>query len=348
MGSSRERDPEHDGRSRHRRSYSSRSRRASSSSSSSATSETDEPTQDSRMILSFARARLTSPSTISNLTCLTSTTNKSSSSSGSNSTVTQASVTRRSSSTKKPDATVAPLSPAVPDAPNVFAYLDTAESVADQDEGPEVEEYSKPASWMPNHLQRCYAESALPVHMLQDHPSSSSSTNSSHNGDDNLSERHHDVDTDRTTPEGSVEGSVGDQGEVQRQDDDEKAESDPEAETSHADDTSAKIASQMAAAQHRQSIHGHVHQFGTSDMRPGQANRPHISSTALMSPHPQQQAKQRPLPNAERSTVSGYELLASQLSSRAVASDIENGEKIKAHIQKVRGLESSCFAPLTG
>jgi hypothetical protein len=330
VGSSRERDSGHEGRLKHRRSYSNQSRDSSSSSSSSE-SDNDEPTQGHRVILASTRARLTSPSTISNLTSLTSATNKSSSSSGSNSTVTQSSVTRRTTLTKKPDLSEVPMSPAVPDAPNVFAYLDTAESVADQDEDPQREEYTQPSGWMPMHLQKMPVESALPPHMLQDHASSSSSASSSHHGDDNSSESHHDVDTDRTTPD----GSVGDHEETQQQEDDE-SDSEEEVETSP-DDASAKIASQMAAAQHRQNLHGHMHQFGTPNMQRGSANLQHIPSTALSPRHPHH-IKKHPLPRAERLPVTGYELLASQISSRPAASDPEHGERIKPIYRKFEAL----------
>jgi hypothetical protein len=326
VGGSRERDSGHEGRSKHRRPYSSHTQDDSSSSSSS-----DSDTNGHRVMLASTRARLTSPSTISNLTSLTSATNKSSSSSGSNSTVTQASMTKRTPQTQKQDLPEVPMSPAVPDAPNVFAYLDTAESVVDQDEDPERGEYAQPSAWMPMHLQHMPVESALPPHMLQDHASNSSSASSSHHGDDNSSETHHDVDTDRTTPD----GSIGDHEETQQQEDDE-SESDAEVETSP-DNASAKIASQMAAAQHRQNLHGHMHQFGTPNMQRGSANLPHIPSTAL-SPRHQQHIKKRPLPRAERLPVTGYELLASQLSSRPVASDPEHGDRIKPIYRKFEAL----------
>jgi hypothetical protein len=327
VDSSRERDAGYEGRSKHRRSYSNQSQESSSSSSSSE-SEADQPTH--RVILASPRSRLTSPSTISNLTSLTSSTNKSSSSSGSNSTVTQASVTKRTTLTKKADLPEVPMSPAVPDAPNVFAYLDTAESVIDEDVEHEGQDYAQTPSWMAGHLQKLPVESALPPHMLQDHASSSSSASSSHHGDDNLSETHHDVDTDRTTPE----GSIGDHEETQQQED--ESESDSEVQASN-DDTSAKIASQMAAAQHRQNIHGHMHQFGTPNMQRVSANLPHSPSTALSPRHPHH-VKKHALPRAEKLPVSGYELLASQLSSRPVASDPEFGERIKPIYRKFEAL----------
>ncbi|EPE35703.1 hypothetical protein GLAREA_05040 [Glarea lozoyensis ATCC 20868] len=327
VDSSRERDAGYEGRSKHRRSYSNQSQESSSSSSSSE-SETDQPTH--RVILASPRSRLTSPSTISNLTSLTSSTNKSSSSSGSNSTVTQASVTKRTTLTKKADLPEVPMSPAVPDAPNVFAYLDTAEPVIDGEIEHEGQDYAQTPSWMSGHLQKLPVESALPPHMLRDHASSSSSASSSHHGDDNLSETHHDVDTDRTTPE----GSIGDHEETQQQE--EESESDPEVQASN-DDTSAKIASQMAAAQHRQNIHGHMHQFGTPTMQRISANIPHSPSTAL-SPRHSQHVKKHALPRAEKLPVSGYELLASQLSSRPVASDPEYGERIKPIYRKFEAL----------
>lgn len=327
----REREHEHDpeGRSRHRRSHSNRSRDISSSSSSS--SEEEAPAYNHRIVLSSARARLTSPSTISNLTSLTNTTNKSSSSSGSNSTVTQASITKRTTVEKKSDLPQGPMSPAVPDAPNVFAYLDPEGSAAASRVDLESNEFDAIPKWEPGQLTGTRVESSLPTHMLQVHAGSSSSASSSFHGDDNSSEAAHDVDTDRST---SPERSNHEEDEEFEQEEDE--EEHPEMESTPIDDTSAKIASQMAAAQQRQSYHGQMH-YGTPDMQRGPANLPHIPSTAL-STRPQQQIKQHPLPRAEKLPVTGYELLASQLSSRATSSATESGEKIKPIYRKFEAL----------
>ncbi|CAG8971050.1 hypothetical protein HYALB_00005288 [Hymenoscyphus albidus] len=334
----KERQSEHEHRSRHRRSHSSRSRDiSSSSSSSSSSSEVEEPAQGHRLLLSSARAKLTSPSTISNLTSLTNTTNKSSSSSGSNSTVTQSSITKRPAVEKKPELLEAPRSPAVPDAPNVFAYLDPEGSVAGSRDEEEGSVLDAALARKPGQLTRTITESSLPTRMLQSHVGSSSSASSFH-GDDNSSEAAHDEDTDRSTsPERSMDGEEGEYEEEEDERDDLEVEPTP------IDDTSAKIASQMAAAQQRQNYHEQMYNFGTPNMQMGFANlphiphTPHIPSTAL-SARPQQKIKQQPLLRAEKVPMTGYELLASRLSSRATPSATERGEKIKPIYRKFEAL----------
>lgn len=292
-------------RSRHRRSHSSRDRDTSSTSSS---SEEEEPVQDHRAILAAARARLTSPSTISTITSLTTSTNKSSGSSGSNSTVTQASITKRPTVEKKSDIPEAPMSPAVPDAPNVFAFLENESQVGDDQDDEEEEQEQEEEDhadatprWPPGHLEDDYIGSSVPPHMSQE-TSTSSSASSSFHGEDNFSEptAEADNDTDRSTsPERSVHS---------QEDEEEHVTPLP------ADETSAKIASQIAAAQQRQDLHGSMHSFGTPNMQRGPANLPHVPSTALSSRY-QNHPQHRPLPRAEKLPVTGYELLASQLSS---------------------------------
>lgn len=306
---------DHEGRSRHRRSNSHRSRDISSSSSSSSEEET--APHNHRIVLSSARARLTSPSTISNLTSLTNTTNKSSSSSGSNSTVTQASITKRTVVEKKPDIPEGPMSPAVPDAPNVFAYLDPDGSVAGSKVDLGSTSFDTPSKWEIGRV-----ESAIPTPMLQVAGSSSSASSSFH-GSSSASDAPHDIDTDRSTsPERSLHGEEF--VEFEEEEEEEEEEDAPEMETVQ-DDTEAKIASQMAAAQQRQNYHGQIQAYGTPDMQRGPANLPHIPGTALSS-RPMQQMKQHPLPRAEKLPVTGYELLASQLSSRPTPRGSESGE----------------------
>ncbi|KAG9235365.1 hypothetical protein BJ875DRAFT_374447 [Amylocarpus encephaloides] len=314
------------GQSRRRHSRSSRSRDHSSSSSES--SENYDPLQSPRTILTKARARLTSPSTISTLTSMTTTTNKSSSSSGSNSTVTQASVTRRSNLSKKSDILEAPMSPAVPDAPNVFAYQVEDSIAGSKVDLPGEAEGHQVTSWA-NHLEDSRMESSLPLHMLHSRAGTSSSASSSFQGDDNFSEPPQDIDTDRSTsPESSVQGQV-EEGEEQHE---------PEQETSPIDDTSAKIALQIAAAHQRQNYHGQMHSFGTPNMPRGPAELPHVPSMALSAHTHQQQVKQRPLPRGEKLPVSGYELLASQISSRPVSSNVNHRDHIKPIYRKFEAL----------
>ncbi|TVY30888.1 hypothetical protein LHYA1_G000843 [Lachnellula hyalina] len=324
-------------RPRHRKSHSSRDRDRSPSSSS---SEEEEPIQDHRAILA-ARSRLTSPSTLSTSTFLTTSTNKSGGSSGSNSTITQASISKRSSLVKKPEISEeetpeAPMSPAVPDAPDVFAFLEEEPSREDAKDGEgedqdrtEIEEEddadATPRWAPPGHFKDDYVGSSLPRHMSQD-ASTSSSVSSSFHGEDNFSEppaeADHGNDTDRSTsPERSVHG----------EEDEEDEDARDEQETPPADETSAKVAAQIAAAHQRQNLHGAVHSFGTPNMQRGPANLPHVPSNALSSRY-QYQGQHRPLPRAEKLPVTGYELLASQLSSHT------DGKKIKPMYRKFEAL----------
>ncbi|KAF4624567.1 hypothetical protein G7Y89_g13601 [Cudoniella acicularis] len=335
--------------SHHRRRRRSRSSRSGDSSSE---DEDDTPIQDHKAVLA-ARARLTSPSTISGMTSLTNTTNKSSSSSGSNSTVTQASVTKRTTFVKKAVVENGPMSPAVPDAPNVFEYLDPDGSVIGKNETESESSEDEPHQtaappWTPRptlQLENGPVETALPPRMLPEHASMSSSASSSFREDDNSSEPPHENDTDRSTsPERSVQG--------QEEEEEEEEDNEPEpapapapevpaapaAPTAPNDDTSTKIASQMAAAHQRQNLYGSMHPFGTPNMQRGPAVLPHIPPTVLSSRHQQHQIKQYPLPRAEKLPVTGYELLASRLSSRTTPSELERGEKIKPIYRKFESL----------
>ncbi|KAG4436494.1 hypothetical protein IFR05_008035 [Cadophora sp. M221] len=317
-----------DSRLRHRHLHSNRS-------SSSTSSSSEEEQEDHRAVLA-ARSRLTSPSMVSNFTTQTTATNKSSSSSGSNSTVTQASITKRSSLGKRPEveeAGEAPMSPAVPDPPNVFEFLDKdgspeaeeedaqeehkQEETDDKDEESEESDEDQTPQW-PNRAKSAYIEAPLPSHMNQN-ASASSSASSSFHEDDNASEPAADVDTDRSSsPERSVDGH------------DEVPEPPP------TDQASAKIASQIAAAQERQNVHGSMQQFGTPNMPRGNTQLPHIPSSALSSRY-QYHMQQRPLPRAEKLPVTGYELLASRLSAFS-GSENENGARIKPMYRKFEAL----------
>ncbi|KUJ10934.1 uncharacterized protein LY89DRAFT_739914 [Mollisia scopiformis] len=343
---------------RHRRSLSHRSTSSTSS------SDDDEPIPDHRAVLAAARARLTSPSMMSTFTTQTTATNTSSSSSGSNSTVTQMSVSKRSSLGKRP-AGEAPLSPAVPDPPDVFTFMGegrnesptddeshheqekeeehnqqgVVEERPDSDEDKEEEEESddEPHPWTQKQIEAPPAEDLS--NMPSEHPgSASSSASSSFHGDD-FSDPPADNDTDRSTsPERSVKGhdvneprpleTIPEIPEVPG------APASPPLTPSSADRASARMASQMAAAQQRQSQYGSMNQFGTPNMPRGNAQLPVVPPSALSARYPQPMA-QRPLPRAEKLPVTGYELLASQLSTRA---DIEDGTRIKPLYRKFEAL----------
>lgn len=289
--------------------------------SSTSSSENEEELQDHREVLAHARARLTSPSTISTFTSLTQSTNKSSGSSGSNSTVTQASVTKQSLE-KRSEIQEAPMSPAVPDAPDVFAYLDNEsstclidENAVDDHEGSEEEDHSasedddeeridaEDSQW-PSHE---YTPLSTP-HISPDQGSASSSASSSIHGSDHFSEPLADNDTDRSTsPERSVKDHTSDQ----------------EHETCTTDPASTKLASQMAAAQQRQNLHASTaaQTFGTPNMARGTAVYPYIAQGSALSPRYPQHVKTRSLPRAEKLPVTGYELLASRLSHASTESE---------------------------
>lgn len=340
---------------RHRRSPSHQSTSSTSS------SDEDEPIQDHRAILAAARARLTSPSMLSTFTTQTVATNTSSSSSGSNSTVTQSSVAKRPSSAKKP-AGDGPLSPAVPDPPQMFTFMDANEKEDveaaksdddkedthqgeveehqdsdDEEEASEEESDDETPSWNQRRIE------ASPIgelsHMRSENPgSASSSASSSFHGDD-FSDPLADVDTDRSTsPERSVNGH--------EHNDNRPLETIPETSENNilpasppltptsAERVSGRMASQMAAAQQRQSLHGHMKQFGTPNMPRGNAQLPVASASVLSARYPQP-VTQRPLPRGEKLPVTGYELLASQLSTRA---DIEDAGRIKPLYRKFEAL----------
>jgi len=314
-----------------------RHRHAHANRSSSSTSSSDDEEQEDHRAILAARSRLTSPSMVSTFTTQTTATNKSSSSSGSNSTVTQASITKRSSLGKRPEVEEAgepPMSPAVPDPPNVFEFLENEGSPEpenqeqqgeDENEGQgegegeesEESEEEQTPQWSPKRIEGTYNEPQLPH--LGHNASASSSASSSFHGDDNASEPTADVDTDRSSsPERSDDGHDG------------------APEPPQSDQASAKIASQIAAAQERQNVHVSMQQFGTPNMPRGNTQLPHIPSSALSSRY-QYHMQQRPLPRAEKLPVTGYELLASRLSAFP-GSDNENGGRIKPMYRKFEAL----------
>ena len=324
-------------RSRHRRTYSNRS-----TSSTSSSSEEDEPIQDHREVLAAASARLTSPSMISTFTSLTTSTNKSSGSSGSNSTVTQASITKRSSLGKRAEIAESPLSPAVPDPPSVFAFLDNESAVGttheegeeeeeeavelrQEEEGEQDEGGEHDSPWLNDEHEPSFDSNALPSHLSPDQSrarDSSSSTSSSLHGSDHFSEPAIDNDTDRST---SPERSVKDHA------------SDHEPESAPMDRASARMASQMAAAQQRQNLHGSMQQLGASNMPQRTTIPPRVPSKALSSRHSQNIQRQS-LPGAQKLPATGYELLATRLSSYNSPSDFEDGTIIKPMYRKFGAL----------
>jgi hypothetical protein len=309
-----------------------------SSPSSSSSEEEDDQLQDHKTILEASRARLTSPSVISNLTCTTSTTNKSSSSSGSNSTITQASIFKRSNPGKEVATKEPPQSPAVPSPPNVFAYLQNdSDSDSDEEEDNEEEaaegekvetereEHQEQQSkspntdrWLINPAEEDYTLSTFPPHTAQDLTSSVSSASSSLHSD-GFSEPAVDFDTDRSTsPEVSVHGRE----DVRRP-------------TRTRDHASIKIATQMAAANQRQNYYGPAPSFGTPSMHPASADMNPLSPSDLTprNPHPPSHY----FPRIERPPVTGYELLASKLSDHS-GSDTVVEERIKPMYRKFEAL----------
>jgi hypothetical protein len=260
------------------------------------------------------------------------------------------------------------MSPAVPDPPNVFEFLDN-ESVVDapilqedevgSDDGPnpedeeggveeiegggqeqaegEVEERDEDeededeeneeeqSRWPPNESESSSYQPVPPSHLATEVVSGSSASSSFH-GSDHFSDRTPDNDTDRSTsPERSVK----------EQSSDREEEADPQPEPP-VDRAFAKIASQMAAAQQRQNLYGSMHSFGTHNLQRGSAVPPRLSSMAL-SPRHAHQVQQRPLPRVEKPPVTGYELLASRLSSHSSGTD-ENGIIIKPIYRKFGAL----------
>lgn len=300
---------------RHRRTASNHSASASSDSS----SDEEEHAQDHRAVLAAGKGRLTSPSMISNLTSLTTATSTSSGSSGSNSTVTQASITKRSSIGKQPEIPEAPMSPACPDPPDVFAYLEKEEGNNEGEHNEDEHNEAAEPQWPPNPTDSELIRSSLPAHLQPRNASSSSA--SSYHGDEDASEPAAGNDTDRSTsPERSVEGR------------------DDELETPETTDrASAKLASQMAAAHQRQNLHANnQHSFGTPNMQRGTAKLPHIPSTALSTRYIHH-VPQRSLPRGEKLPVTGYELLASKLSTYK-STDGEKDQKIKPMYRKFEAL----------
>jgi hypothetical protein len=334
-GSSRERSPNRS-RTRHRRTSSNRS-----CSSPTSSENEEEPIQDHRQVLAAARAQLTSPSMISAFTTLTTATNQSSGSSGSNSTVTQSSVSKQSVG-KQAECSDDLISPTVPDAPDVFEFLeqpsqelsidreDESEEGSDeehhdgQDEGNEDEGaddgHDSDSQWPTN--EESYLHSSRAPILT---PDTSSSGTSSLHGSDRFSETPADHDTDRSTsPESSVKDHV----------------SDHEAEPEPPSPASIKFASQLAAAQQRQNAHIAMQNLGAPNV-PRRDTMYHYmptSNSTAISPVYQQHMSARPLPRAEKVPVTGYELLASRLSSHAASAEGGDESKIKPMYRKFEAL----------
>lgn len=131
---------------------------------------------------------------------------------------------------------------------------------------------------------------------------SSSGSSSLHS--DEGSERLADNETDRSTsPERSVKG--------------EEDVAQPDAATP-TEPAASKLASQILAAQHRQSLHSAFQSFGTPQMPRGNAVH-HIPANSLGS-RPPQPMRPHSLPRAEKIPITGYEALASKLSSHGAKS----------------------------
>ncbi|KAI6711362.1 hypothetical protein JHW43_006134 [Diplocarpon mali] len=285
-------------RKRHRRRHSNRS-------SSSVSSDEEEPVEDHRAVLA-ARARLTSPSLVSTFTTQTAATKKSSSSSGSNSTVTQASVPKRFNLGKKTEgepADGAPTSPAVSHPPHVFRCLTVGEPTeAEKDvEGAEEDPSEEEESQRPP--QEIEGESLEPA-LEPDHATASSTASSRFRGGENSPEFAVDNDTDRSSsPERSQHGH------------------NTNGTPPPADQASAKRASQVAAARRRQPIHGSVPPFRAPSTKPLRCRAP----SAEGGQHPPHVPRR--LLRAGTLPVTGYELLASKLSSAATSNDVAAGIK---------------------
>lgn len=286
-------------------------------------SSEDEDQEEGRRS-ALARARLHPPSMVSTLTSQTNMTNKSSSSSGSNSTVTQLFVGRRTTQGPELEDEDAPLSPAVPDAPNAFSFTDGA-AVTQEDSEEDEQEESAPRSrrtvrWPePKALMETAHEEVTESSGIS--PTHVSSSSSSFRGDDNPSDHQLEHDTDRSTsPERSDPGYP----------------ESPEAPSAVSERVSAKIASQMAAARQRQNSWSSMQQFGTPDMPRGNVPLPYVAPPAL-NVQPQYQMAQRPLPRAEKLPVTGYELLATQLASFSTT-DSDRGPRIRPMYRKFEAL----------
>lgn len=167
-----------------------------------------------------------------------------------------------------------------------------------------------------------YKEVTTPLPGISvDQANSSSSTSSSIHGSEHLSAAESaDNETDRSSsPDRSAEG-----------------DSDHSEEDEDEDSASVKFASQMAAAQQRQSQYTTTPQhFGTPNMARGPAVYPIAPNSSALSPRYPQQVQQRTLPRAQKLPVTGYELLATRLSH---ANSTETGEKIKPMYRKFEAL----------
>lgn len=242
--------------------------------------------------------------------------------------MTQTTITKRSTG-KKPEEQEAPLSPAVPDPPDVFSFLDKEDSPEpeeggedhddeedhreEEDEEEDDDPGEGPSNWASRQPEMALTTTGSP----QNSNSSASSASSSFHGDDTFSQPA-DHDTDRSdSPERSVKGR------------DEAASAPPPT-----DQVSAKVAAQMAAAQQRQNLYAMQH-FGTPNMPRGNYQLPVIPPNALNTRY-QQQIKPHALPRAEKIPVTGYELLASRLSYSRDAE--ERGERIRPMYRKFEAL----------
>jgi hypothetical protein len=190
---------------------------------------------------------------------------------------------------------------AVPDPPDVFSFLEHDSPDEGEMEHP-MEGNKEDSPWLSGAIFQC---PPLPGQLSPPGFESMSSSSSSGRGSfhsDMSSERAADNETDRSTsPERSFEGE------------EDAANPDPAQPT---DPAASKLASQMLAAQHRQSLHA---SFGSPQMPHRNVHSHHNSSKAL-SPRLPQQAERRSPPRANKLPITGYDALASKISCRSTKS----------------------------
>jgi hypothetical protein len=195
---------------------------------------------------------------------------------------------------------------AVPDPPDVFSFLEPEEEEEEEEDGDLTEGAHMEQQWLSEGI---YDGSSLPPQTSPVVPESmSSSGSSSFHSDYAGSEPAADNDTDRSTsPERSVKG---------------EEDAARPAVAPPTDPAASKLASQMLAAHHRQSLHGAYQSIGPPQMPRGNHVHPHVPSTAL-SPRVPQQMQQRSHVRADKPPTTGYDALASKLSINGNKSSIK-------------------------
>ncbi|RFU34263.1 hypothetical protein B7463_g2047, partial [Scytalidium lignicola] len=294
---------------------------AESSSSSSSSSDEDEHVEDHRAVVAITKEKLTSPSLLSTKTNTTDATNVSS---GSISTITQEKPTRdlllRQPEVEEVPQT--PISPAVPDAPDVFSYLND-ESDQEQDHD-HVGDPMAESQWLPPKIEAANSTATHDLDRRSDHAANSSVSSSFHS--DTFSDPPAGNETDRSSsPERSVKGH-------------EDNHSSPAAAPK--DGVSAKVASQMAAAHKRQKRIRSAQPFMMPELPrgpPAFPPPPPPPQSMALSPRYYQHPQHQSPPRIEQLPVTGYELLASRLSTHGNA-DKEGRPQIKPMYRKFEAL----------